>query len=91
MNHVLMATTFRFDRLGSGLFEWNEADGASLALDFDHQLVMSGKLAHLVPKTEKGRRNLELGDLVFLLLFAILPQKKHIKSLFRGIRQCRVF
>lgn len=91
MNHSVMANAVRFDRLGQGLFNVDEANKVNLAADFDHQLVMSGKLAHLVPKVENGLRELELEDLVFLLLFAILPEKKHIKHFFRGIRRFQIF
>ncbi len=91
MSQTGMANAFRFDRMAQDLFDTDGPDGASLAVDFDHQLVMSGKLAHLVPKAAKGVRDLELGDLVFLLLFAILPEKKQIKHLFRGIRRLQIF
>ena len=91
MSQTGMANAFRFDRMAQDLFDTDGPDGASLAVDFDHQLVMSGKLAHLVPKAAKGPRDLELGDLVFLLLFAILPEKKQIKHLFRGIRRLQIF
>jgi hypothetical protein len=91
INHALLGQTLRFDRRGNGLFDWDEAEEASPALDFDHQLMMSGKLAHLVPKTGNGPRGLEWGDLVFLFLFAFMPEKKQIKNLFRGIRQFKMF
>lgn len=76
MNRAHLGETLRFDRMGNGLFDWGEPEEASLALDFDHQLVMSGKLAHLVPKAERGPRGMEWGDLVFLFLFALMPKKK---------------
>ncbi len=86
MNHPLMPQDVRFDRMSHELFDADDADGVSLVQDFDHQLVMSGKLAHLIPKTAKDPRDFELGDLVFLLLFAIVLEKKQIKGLLHGIR-----
>ena len=91
MNHPLMPQDVRFDRMSHELFDTDDADGVSLVQDFDHQLVMSGKLAHLIPKTAKGPRDFELGDLVFLLLFAIVPEKKQIKGLLHGVRHFRMF
>lgn len=88
---AVMAVAFRFDRMGQDLFGTDDADRTSLALDFDHQLVMSGKLAHLVPKSENGPREFELRDLVFLLLFAFLPEKKRIQHFFRGFRRFPMF
>lgn len=86
-----LAQAFRYDRMSQKLFDGEEGGGASLVLGFDHQLVMSGKLAHLVPKDGQAPRSLQLGDLVFLLLFAILPEKKHIKHLIHRTRQFRFF
>lgn len=91
MNQALIATAFRFDRLGEELFDGEEDPGLSLDPNFDHQLVMSGKLAFLVPKDGLNTRGLELGDLVFLLLFSILPEKKRIKRFFRRTRQFQIF
>jgi hypothetical protein len=83
-----LGDAFRPEQFGEDSFNTDEAN---LSLDFDHQLVMSGKFAHLVRKSGKGPRSLELGDLVFLLLFAILPEKKQIKHLFHGLRQFKIF
>lgn len=88
---VSLAQAFRYDRMSQKLFDGGENGGASLVLGFDHQLVMSGKLAHLVPKNGQTQRALPLGDLAFLLLFAIFPEKKHIKHLIRRTRQFRFF
>jgi len=90
LNRALIAKAFRYDRLGKRFFDGEEYAGSSLAPDFDHQLVMSGKLARLVPKSGQTPRTLELGDLVFLLLFAILPEKKQIRHLFRCARQLKM-
>lgn len=89
--HVLMTKAFRHDRMSTELFDGEKEGGVSPDLAFDHQLVMSGKLAHLVPKAGQSPRSLELGDLVILLLFAMLPEKKHIKHLIRRTRQFRLF
>lgn len=87
LRQALVAKTFRFDRLGQELFDGVEDDGASLGLDFDHQLVMSGKLAHLIPKSgQQLERSLKFEDLIFLLLFAILPEKQKIRRFFRCAR-----
>ena len=93
MSQAVLAKDFGFNRLVQDLLYkyTNGADGASLIEDFDHHWVMSGRLAHLVPKAVKGPRDLELGDLVFLLLFAMLPEKKQINHLFRGIRRLKIF
>lgn len=87
MNRILMATAFRFDRLGQEVFDGEEESGSNMILDFDHQLVMAGKLAHLVPKSGPPTRKFEFGDLIFLLLFAIMPERKRIKNFFRYARQ----
>lgn len=82
---------FRYDLMSAGLFDGGNDDGKSPNLSFDHYLVMSGKLAHLVPKVGQSPRSLELGDFVILLLFAMLPEKKHIKHLIHRTRQFRFF
>ena len=90
MNRALMATAFRFDRLGHELFDDRTDERAKLIPEYDHRLVMSGRLAHLVPKSGQPSRSLEFGDLIFLLLFAIFPEKKRIRRLFRYAWQLRM-
>lgn len=91
LNHISLTKAFRYDRMETELFDGRNGDGGSPNLTFDHQLVMSGKLAHLVPKVGQSPRSLELGDLVIFLLFAMLPEKKHIKHLIERTRQFRFF
>jgi hypothetical protein len=91
LNHAPMTKALRYDRMSTELFDSESTDGGSPNLSFDHQLVMSGKLAHLVPKVGHSPRSLELGDLVILLLFAMVPEKKHIKYFIHRTRQLRLF
>ena len=86
-----MSKVYRHDRMSTKLFDGEKYEGENPNLAFDHQLVMSGKLAHLVPKAGQSPRSLELGDLVILLLFAMIPEKKHIKYLIHRTRQLRLF
>ncbi len=86
-----IATVFRYDRMSQALFDGKKDAGVSLVMGFDRRLVMSGKLAHLVPKEGQTPRTLEFGDLVVLLLLAMLPEKKHIKYFIHRTRQLRLF
>lgn len=91
LNHVPMTNAFGYDWKSLDLIDSENGAGGTPNFSFDHQLVISGKLAYLVPKVGQSPRSLELGDFVILLLFAMLPEKKHIKHLIHRTRQFRLF